>query len=749
MSETTNLKLLKHDNVETNTEMFDIENYLNGNFDKIDENVGKTNTDISNIKKEQETQNTNIEENNSKIEELQNEKLKLEKELKEVQEDFYQASVRGQASGEYIHVEDSSNCRAKIGISGNSEQETREGYNQFKTNTSSRTVNGVTVTKNNDSSISFSGTTTAGFTVQLVNYNDLEITKKKYLRNYGTLENANFIVQLIRNGKTSVEYVPIRPDVTLNAGDIIQKIYVQQQLTGKTVSGTLDILLTDYENKDKGYEQYGAMPSLDYPSSIKAVGSNVNIFDENDVTKKSWINANGGLDNNDVWNTSGFIKVGAGSNVAFSVETDSESCQVIIAQYNSSKEFISKKQINNSLKDTVELTSNTNYIKFGYRNDKNLSNIKLTEGTEAGGYSKKGQGSIEIIKCNENILQTGNIRLSGMSGVTIEKISETKYKFNGTVTRDGRLLADTYKINMTDAFCFANRVISGSVTGNTRFILYEGNDSWNVMYDSGTNGTINLGKITIDKYQLGIYAKQGIVFNNAIIEFYLERGYPSVLTSQKSQTFSVPTQAEMLEGDYFDFDNEEEVHVWKKLVLDGTEDWNLDDTYKGITQFSLSANALFIDDNLARIMSNYFKGVKFNLSWTIDNCITIKSSDKIRIMTSKYTTVEELKSYLKSLYDAGTPVVIYYILATPNRLKFTDEQKVVAKELNNARTYKNVTNITTDSKAILSLDYAKDQETQNQKMQNEIDEIKQLLSTTQTSAMLLDNLQKEVESEVE
>lgn len=69
------------------------------------------------------------------------------------------------------------------------------------------------------------------------------------------------------------------------------------------------------------------------------------------------------------------------------------------------------------------------------------------------------------------------------------------------------------------------------------------------------------------------------------------------------------------------------------------------------------------------------------------------------------------KEYLKSQYDAGTPVVIYYKQQTPTRLKFTDEQKSVAKELNNARTYKNVTNITTDSKAILSLDYAKDLET--------------------------------------
>ena len=65
-------------------------------------------------------------------------------------------------------------------------------------------------------------------------------------------------------------------------------------------------------------------------------------------------------------------------------------------------------------------------------------------------------------------------------------------------------------------------------------------------------------------------------------------------------------------------------------------------------------------------------------------------------------------------------MVLYFQLRTPIRQKFTDEQKAVAKELNNARTYKNVTNITTDSKAILSLDYVKDQETQNQKMQKSV-----------------------------
>lgn len=119
MSETDFLKLKKHDNVETNTEKFDVENYLNGNFDKIDEHAGEVNTNISNINSKNKEQDTNIEQLQENTETSSNKIAELEKELKEVQEDFYQASIRGQANGEYIHVEDSSNCRGKIGISGN------------------------------------------------------------------------------------------------------------------------------------------------------------------------------------------------------------------------------------------------------------------------------------------------------------------------------------------------------------------------------------------------------------------------------------------------------------------------------------------------------------------------------------------------------------------------------------------------------------------------------------------------------
>ena len=54
MSETTNLKLFKHDNPSTNTNPFDVEQSLNDNWDKIDTAAGE-------IQEEQTKQNEDIE----------------------------------------------------------------------------------------------------------------------------------------------------------------------------------------------------------------------------------------------------------------------------------------------------------------------------------------------------------------------------------------------------------------------------------------------------------------------------------------------------------------------------------------------------------------------------------------------------------------------------------------------------------------------------------------------------------------
>lgn len=150
------------------------------------------------------------------------------------------------------------------------------------------------------------------------------------------------------------------------------------------------------------------------------------------------------------------------------------------------------------------------------------------------------------------------------------------------------------------------------------------------------------------------------------------------------QTITMPVQQEMLQGDYFDWDNEKEVHNWKKIA-----------SYNGET-----------------------------------------------ISTDYISTTGQL----------STGATIYYKLENSTELDFTDEQNAVAKQIKETlHTYKNVTYIYSDDEVspIMNVEYAKDPNAQNSNLQEQIDEIKQLISTTQTSAMLLENLQKEVESEVE
>ncbi len=109
MSETTNLKLKKHDNVETNTNEFDVEEYLNGNWDKVDEAHGE--------------QNTKIETNSTEIETLKAENKRLQQENL----DFKNTLPSGVENGESVTLEDSADMTfKKLQISGNTWQETSD-----------------------------------------------------------------------------------------------------------------------------------------------------------------------------------------------------------------------------------------------------------------------------------------------------------------------------------------------------------------------------------------------------------------------------------------------------------------------------------------------------------------------------------------------------------------------------------------------------------------------------------------------
>lgn len=749
MSETDFLKLKKHDNVETNTEKFDIDNYLNGNWDKINENAKKVNTDISNINSKNKEQDTNIGQLQENTETSSNKIAELEKELKEAQEDFYQNSIRGQANGEYIHVEDSSNCRAKIKISGNSEQETRSGKNILENSDNNVSQYGLTATIQNDGSVKISGTSTAETTKYLTNIKKVSVDLIKegnYTISFKNSKNMNDVSIRLRkyNGTDKTEI----KNIYLNAINKSEVLNLKSLIDTDTIEIELDVICygnSEYNfvlypqlelGEETEYEEYGVMPSPDYPSEIEVVGSNVNLC--NGINQEYYLNIYADL--------CGVISGNTGLIIPITEEKYTISTQISQARYRVA--CIKEKPIENSSvkayngvnkdKTSDNITINTSGYAYLIINATDLTKIKIEKGTVATPWSPYGQGCVKVTKYNKNIFkETYNRKDLTSAYFSIVKgegflEKDKTYVISFDTTNNGGIVylgeyhfqhihTFTVKCDGTRKFFTAKAKKFGYVTDIT--VLKSRAD---------TTNAYNISNVMINEYE-----------NDTDIDY----------VQHEEQKYIMPTQKEMLQGDYFDFDNEEEVHVWKKLILTGNENWKLESTGRfGIIKSDLpEIPAATSNNNYLGNMCNSYKESTPALTWKKVQGFCVDMSSCLRIYDDKYSTnndLEGFKTYLKSQYDAGTPVIIYYKLQTPIRLAFTDEQKAVAKELNNARTYKNVTNITTDSKAILSLDYAKDQETQNQKMQNEIDEIKQLLSTTQTSALLLDNMQTDIESEV-
>ena len=112
---------------------------------------------------------------------------------------------------------------------------------------------------------------------------------------------------------------------------------------------------------------------------------------------------------------------------------------------------------------------------------------------------------------------------------------------------------------------------------------------------------------------------------------------------------------------------------------------------------------------------------------------------------AKGTTYAEIK-------DKLIGQTIEYELLEEEIDEYTEEQQAVYDEIKKTvHSYKDVTNIfsTDETSAIFNVEAKRDIQTQNDNLQSQIDEIKELLSTTATSALLLNNMQSDLESEVE
>ena len=143
----------------------------------------------------------------------------------------------------------------------------------------------------------------------------------------------------------------------------------------------------------------------------------------------------------------------------------------------------------------------------------------------------------------------------------------------------------------------------------------------------------------------------------------------------------------------------------------------------------------------------------------------VRTQDNNVSGTSKtFSNAKENGKYMCNVKESGTlngktitfetsvtNATVEYELAEEETEAYTEAQQEVYNQLQNVTPYKLVTNISTD-KAKLQFNYIADTKTyidnKVTNMQKQLNTINELLSTANTSAMLLDNLQTDLESEV-
>ena len=474
-------------------------------------------------------------------------------------------------------------------IKGNHYQDSRDGKNllDFKETNSNITESGLSYKKNSDGSIEVKGTTNRALDYSMTNKYTFKVGKTYTLKAISSSQKPpTFYFKFnSTNGGTKNVLYNSKTTITIKEEETLALMWSQ----GSNATLDFKAYIMIYEGTDdKPYEQYGVSPSIDYPSEIKTVGSNVNLLP---TTTDGW--EQGTIDN------------GASEDNTTRIRTK-DYCPIQHCEY------------------TLWLSNSDNYV---------FRNIFYYD-------------------------------------------SDKKY-INNQFVLDGSKQAT-----------FTNLTFTPPTTAKYCKVVIARKDNTTLTTDSIVDIKAKLEKGTV--------ATQYSPYNQGCVKIKISNN-----DNTQTQTVTIPIQQEMLEGDYIDKDGEH--HEWGKLVLTGEE--KLSFFIQGdyiLFQYNKSQDML----KKSKMICNYFI---YKPNWNISNESVYyggRSSNyfQIKILSSRLSeaTLQGVQNYLKSLYDAGTPVIIYYKLATQINLPLTDEQKF----LNELRSQEGINYITAETN--ISVKYTED-----------------------------------------
>ena len=708
--------------------------------------------------------------NKENIETLQQEVQELEQDVKAnaITEETEQAKS--------LKITDASGARGSLKVLGNDEQETREGYNLIDIlNLELKGQDkGITVKISPDGYLSANGTvkdSSASYTVFITTNVDNLLTDKEtytlWQEVYGKDQNDGIMLQIIANPKTDVEKKHIN-SATSKKTFVVDKINYSYVLTIQLGVVDSSTVFNNYKNRymlykgtdDKEFELYGASPSLDYPSPIKCLGSNKNLVTE--VLNNLWYNED----------TNKFITM---QNTVSAIAEIPQNANITINKKNGGNRFAvmtsyTKPQLDVDL-TTIFIDNETpnrktytfkntdkKWVWVGVQNggteedkQKAIEEIKIEEGETATSYSPYGQGSTEIKKINDNLYKNDYITNSNVEYSFEDK--EIKITNTDKVTQQinsyGRIYLTIPNFIKNQTYKFKCTYNNSNSSASNRVRIFKNNESQYFVDKVNLNEFSFVAEDTTLKFE--IYSSFNTNASNTLtIENLMIATNVAKYIEHQEENYILNIQQEMLEGDYFDLERKKEVHNWNKIELNGTE--NIKET-TGTTKYFVIEKAItnpindIWNNSKNQLSTHFIVGIA---GYANKNCFSFNYTGALNIEIKEEMTIEELKLLLSEQYVKGNPLTFWCKLATPTELDLTESQIEVLEKLNKLRFYEGVNNIMTlEDIALLQAIYPVNLKNVNNKMQEEIDEIKELLSTTQTSAMLLDNLEQDLIKEVE
>lgn len=488
-------------------------------------------------------------------------------------------------------------------------------------------------------------------------------------------------------------------------------------------------------------------PSLDYPSPVRAVGDNVNIFDKDNMNK--------------ILATPSKLTIIASSSggASFYLEvkpnTDYTISRKIVGQRFLAATSVEVPAVGGTL--TQNVPNNTGdgiHIKTGkndkyllvyylYSNSENeeeiLSSIKIEEGTEATSYSPYGQGSVEIKKINKNFFDKDTVQFYNNNSSAFENTDNnvpTRLRTSSFEIKEGSYvssgLSSTINLIAVRAYNENKEYMSdGSERTGNNFTLKQGVEYIHLLFSKSDNSNISKEEVS----QLDIQIEKGNIASD--------------YAKHEESNYILDIQQPMLSGDYFvkEADGWKEVHGWNKHEFTGEENITYHNA-PNIDKANTASTAYFTIDlpksgeNDATKKGNVFCNCFSNLFDAIDlwansdnealskEAVSLQEILRIRINKTRLTNysndmtstekVNLMKQYLTEIYNTGNPIYVYYKLATPTKLPCTEAQSNVLDQLNELGLFAGTNNIiTAEGLALLQMRYIADTETY---IDNRIDE---------------------------